>query len=197
MVSAVVLAAGKSERMGQNKLLLPLAGKPLINWVLDAVSASAIDDIVVVTGRDSAQIEARLADYQLRFVHNVAYRSGQGSSIAVATKALSDASEFCFFVMGDQPFIDSDLINAMIADFKTGEILQPVYRGVAGTPVAFDRRYYTALSALSGDVGGKVVIESNRARLRQFNWSRALQFVDIDDPTDFERAKIQLLLGDV
>ncbi len=196
MISAIILAAGKSERMGKNKLLLPLADKPLISWVLDAVLASKIDDIVVVTGRDGDSIAKCFADAPIRRVHNRHYQSGQGSSIATGIRALSAASRCCFFIMGDQPFVDSNLINAMIADFRPGEILQPVCRGVPGTPVAFAARYYKALSQLSGDIGGKAVIEKNRTYLRQFHWHKTLQFIDIDNPADFERAKIQLLLGD-
>ncbi len=197
MISAIVLAAGKSARMGQNKLLINLAGKPLIKWVLDAVLASAIEEVVVVTGRDGERVAQCFADGAVRRVHNCHYQSGQGSSIAAGVKALSAASRYCFFIMGDQPFVDSNLINAMIADFRDGEILQPVCRGVPGAPVAFAARYYKELSELSGDIGGKLVIENNRTHLRQFYWSGALQFIDIDNPADFERAKIQLLLGDV
>ncbi len=135
MISAVVLAAGKSERMGKNKLLLPLAGKPLLKWVLDVVCQTAIEDIVVVTGRDSDVVTDIAKAYRVNCVYNAAYKTGQASSIICGIKALNRQSRCSFFFMADQPLIDVNLVEHMIAIFQRGQILQPIYDHKMGTPV--------------------------------------------------------------
>ncbi len=189
MISAVVLAAGKSERMGQNKLLLPLAGKPLLKWVLDVVCRASIDDIVVVTGRDSEIVTNIAANYRVNVVNNSSYRTGQASSISCGVKALNSASRCSFFFMADQPLIDVKLIDYMIASFQQGQILQPVYRNKTGTPVLFDACYYKDLKAIKGDRGGKQVIQRNWSNVRQIDWQNYRHFLDIDDKDDFEMIK--------
>ncbi len=184
MISAVVLAAGKSERMGQNKLLLPLAGKPLLVWVLDAVCQTSIEDIVVVTGRDSEAVNRQVAVYPVKVVYNEAYRSGQASSIACGIRALDSRSRCCFFFMADQPLIDCSLIEFMINSFQPGKILQPTYRGKVGAPVLFDACYYEALKQITGDRGGRQVIRANMRNVNHIDWPNHQQFLDIDDKDD-------------
>ncbi len=193
MTSAVVLAAGKSERMGENKLLLSLNGKPLIKWVLDIVCRSAIDDIVVVTGRDSKVVSQLIGGYRVKVVYNDAYCSGQASSIICGIEALSVHSSCSFFFMADQPLIDSELIDYMINSFCPGKILQPTYCGKTGTPVLFDACYYEALKKITGDHGGKQVIQANQKNLQQIDWHNGRHFLDVDNKDDFEMIK-QLIL---
>ena len=102
MIAAVVLAAGLSTRMGRQKLLLPLGDKPVVRWSVEAVLPH-VQDVVVVTGRETAAVRDALAGLSVRFAENPAPESGQSSSIAVGVRALPSSIRAALIVLGDQP----------------------------------------------------------------------------------------------
>ncbi|PID79962.1 MAG: hypothetical protein CSB19_01335 [Clostridiales bacterium] len=193
MFSAVVLAAGLSSRMGQNKLLLPLGNQPLIEWVLNAVFAADIADVVVVTGHEAERLKPILKKYNVKIIKNDAYRRGQATSIRIGTNALNEKSRACFFIMGDQPFLDANLLRAMIAAFKSGDIIRPIAANCVGSPVLFGADYYCELRNLPLDSTGKRVMQQNHKAVRDFRWHDDKQFIDIDDPETYRMVKTLLL----
>ncbi len=192
MISAVVLAAGLSSRMGQNKLLLPLGDKRIIEWVLDAVRAADIADVVVVTGHEAARLLPILRKYDVNIVNNSDYKNGQTTSIIAGANALNASSRACFFIMGDQPFLDVELLKAMIDDFKSGDIIRPKINDQMGTPVLFAAKYYSALRNLPANHTGKLIIEQNPSAVRDFTWHNAKQFIDIDNPQTYRMVRTLL-----
>src|SRR5437764_13751854 len=87
MIAAIVLAAGFARRMGRQKLLLDLRGKPVVRWSVEALLPH-VADTVVVTGQDDAAVRAALDDLQLPFAVNPRPQAGQGASIAIEATAL-------------------------------------------------------------------------------------------------------------
>ena len=105
-IGAVLLAAGASTRFGGgNKLLAELGGRPLVAHAADALLGSGVDEIVVVTGRNSEQVRQILARTAVRFAHNKGWIRGMGSSIASGLRALGSQPSGAFVVPGDMPFL--------------------------------------------------------------------------------------------
>ncbi|NLC89411.1 MAG: putative selenium-dependent hydroxylase accessory protein YqeC [Clostridiaceae bacterium] len=194
--SAVVMAAGLSERMGENKLLLPLGAKTVLAQTLNQVAHSGVQEILVVTGyeREKAEavcLEAALdfpPDVSLRLVYNPDYECGQGTSVARASSALSAQSSAAFYVPGDQPFVSPVLMRQMMETHMAGRISQAVYLGKSGSPVLFDRQFFPELSGLKGDVGGRQVIKRYPQAVVPVSFDLASSFLDLDDPSDYARA---------
>ncbi|HEY3168590.1 MAG TPA: NTP transferase domain-containing protein, partial [Candidatus Binatia bacterium] len=118
MISAVVLAAGRAQRIGREKLLLPLRGKPVLQWVLESALASDLDEIVCVTRElTSAQRQLNLSNERLLWLTNYAADRGQSTSVISGLWATNPRSDGVMFLVGDQPLIRKELINALIEKF--------------------------------------------------------------------------------
>ena len=194
--SAVVMAAGMSERMGENKLLLPLGDKTVLAHSLNRVAYSGVREILVVTGFEREKVEAVCLeaalefqpDVSLRLVYNPDYASGQGSSVARASSELSADSPAAFYVPGDQPFVSPALMRQMMETHSDGRISQAVYQGKSGSPVLFDRQFFPELSGLKGDTGGRQLIRRYPEAVVQVNFDLPSSFLDLDDPSDYAKA---------
>jgi molybdenum cofactor cytidylyltransferase len=188
LIAAIVLAAGLARRMGgRQKLLLPLAGKPVVRWSVEHVLAH-VQDAVVVTGRDDQAVREALAGLPVRFVVNPCPEAGQGSSIASGASALSPSAAAALVVLGDQPRLPAGVIPALLAARnRTGKaIVAPVYRGTRGTPVLFDAAVFPELAALTGDVGARSVVDARVERVATVQVDAPVP-LDVDTPEDLAR----------
>ena len=161
-IAAIILAAGRSARMGAvNKLLADLDGAPMIVRVAEAVEGSRTEPGVVVTGHERERVEAALAGRNLTFAHNPDYATGLSSSLRRGVAALPDSLDGVVVVLGDMPRVSSAAINRLIAAFAPPEgsaICVPTWRGKRGNPVLFARRFFTEMQAIVGDVGARSLI---------------------------------------
>ena len=150
-IAAVVLAAGKSTRMGRSKPLLPWDGRTVIEAIVSRLLMARISDIVVVTGYKGQGVAQALAHYPVQLVHNPDYDQGEMlSSLKAGLSVLPETTAGCLVVLGDQPTLDGRVIGQIKAAFaaRAGDIIAPVYRGERGHPVLFGRRYWPELLAL-------------------------------------------------
>jgi molybdenum cofactor cytidylyltransferase len=187
MLSAVILAAGLARRMGRQKLLLELQGKPVVRWSVEAILPH-VDEVVVVTGSEAGKVRAALSGLAVRFAENPQPEAGQGSSIAVGVGALPSSSDAALIALGDQPRLPSAVIPALLAAFRQGgvSIAVPVYRGLQGTPVLFGAEVYGELRALTGDAGARSVVRARPDRVREVAFDLPMP-VDVDTPEDYAR----------
>ncbi len=193
MVSAILLAAGKAERMGKPKLFLPLGGKPVLQWVLESVLATRVREVICVV-RDLAAVRANVsvADDRLVWLVNDRADSGQSSSVITGLWGVDGTSEGALFVVGDQPLLSSALLEAVIQRFESvsAPIVAPSFQGEIRNPVIFRRNLFPELLQLDGDRGGKAVIEKHREEVELIYWNDEVPFLDIDDQNDYERVKL-------
>ncbi len=193
MVSAILLAAGKAERMGKPKLFLPLGGKPVLQWVLESVLATRVREVICVV-RDLAAVRANVsvADDRLVWLVNDRADSGQSSSVITGLWGVDGTSEGALFVVGDQPLLSSALLEAVIQRFESvsAPIVAPSFQGEIRNPVIFRRDLFPELLQLDGDRGGKAVIEKHREEVELIYWNDEVPFLDIDDQNDYERVKL-------
>ena len=191
MIAAIVLAAGFGRRMGRQKLLLDLRGKPVIRWSVETVVAHAADT-VVVTGHDDAAVRAALDGLAVRYAVNPRPQAGQGSSIAVGAAALEPSTAAALVVLGDQPRLPDGVIARLLAEReRTGKaIVAPLYRGVQGTPVLFTADIFGELRALDGDVGARAVVQRQPERVAHVAIDAPMP-PDVDTPEDYARLHVQ------
>jgi molybdenum cofactor cytidylyltransferase len=161
MISAILLGAGESKRMGKNKLLLPLGKKTIIERCLENLLRSDVEEVVVVINKKMKEIVDRFKEGNVKVVLNPYYRSGMSSSIRYGLRFINPKNDGILIALGDQPFLKSKTINALIRKFAQGKkgIVLPIYKGKKGHPVIFHKRYRNDLLKLRGDVGGKSIIE--------------------------------------
>ncbi len=185
LVAAVILAAGKAARMGDNKLLLELDGQPLVRHVVNAALASRATPVIVVTGNDADRVRGALTDLDVRFVHNAEFATGMASSLRAGIAAVGDAAG-ALVCLGDMPRVTTRHLDALIASFDAasddGAIVVPTYERKRGNPVLWGRRHFGEIAALTGDVGARALIERASASVQWVPFADSAILVDVDTP---------------
>ncbi len=185
-VAAVVLAAGMSKRMGPtNKLLVDIGGETMVKRVVNAVLASQVDSVVVVTGHEHERVESALEGLDVSLVHNPGFEEGLASTLRRGVASLPVSVEAAMIVLGDMPKITHthiDRLLAAYADSQSHDIYVPTYTGRRGNPVLFSRRYFAELASITGDVGGRDLLQTYVARLREVEMDDDAVLMDIDEP---------------
>lgn len=189
-ISGVILAAGASKRMVENKILLPFKGKTVLEYIVEKLLEANLSELIVVGGRDFEIVSKLMASYPIKCVENQNYSEGQSTSMKVGLSNISRDSEGCFFFMGDQPLIQVPFINQMISLFKNEQdpntIVIPMGSEGRGTPVLFGQEHFEALSQISGDQGGRRIIHSSGVNKREFFIEDQSFFWDIDTPEMYQ-----------
>ncbi|MGB3271740.1 MAG: molybdopterin-binding/glycosyltransferase family 2 protein [Xanthobacteraceae bacterium] len=192
-VAAVILAAGRSTRMGgPNKLLADLKGRPLVRIVAEQALASQAAEVVVVTGHQRAEVEAALNGLRVRFVHNPDFAEGLATSVKTGIAAVSADVAGAVVCLGDMPLIDAHLIDRLIAAFAPERglfIAAPVSDGRRGNPVLWGRRFFPELMKLEGDVGARHLIAANAEAVADVAVEGRSAFLDIDTPEALAEAR--------
>jgi molybdenum cofactor cytidylyltransferase len=184
-IAAIVLAAGLSRRMGRNKLLLPVAGKPMVVRVVDALLQSMIGEILVVTGHQAEEVAALLASRHVRFLHNPDFAEGLGTSVARGISGLAEDVDGALVALGDMPRLGPAEIDRLIAAFNPLEgraICVPTHGGKRGNPVLWARRFFAEMQALSGDTGAKPLMERHADLLCEVAMPSDAVLLDLDTP---------------
>lgn len=184
-IAAIVLAAGRSSRMGgENKLLKAYDGDALVVRAVRAASLSRVVSTVVVTGHMANEVAASVRDFDVVLAHNPAYAEGLSTSLIAGLRAIPEACEAAIILLGDMPKVDEKLIDRLIEayDPANGElIVVPNFEGKRGNPVLWSRRFFADLMALEGDVGARHLIERHRASVVEVSADEAAA-LDLDTP---------------
>src|SRR6266446_2047915 len=183
-IAAIVLAAGLSSRMGSNKLMADWRGKPLLRWTVEAALLSDAKPVIVVTGHESAKIEAALQGLDVRMVRNPDYAKGLSASLKTGIRAVPQNCDGALVLLGDMPEINAPLLDRMIAGFSPADgraICVAVHEQRRGNPVLFARRFFAEIENLAGDVGAKDLVSQHEDLVCEFEAGGAV-LRDIDTP---------------
>jgi molybdenum cofactor cytidylyltransferase len=192
-VAAVILAAGRSTRMGgPNKLLAELGGKSLVRIVTEQALASKADGVIVVTGHQADQVEKALHGLKVTFVRNPDFADGLATSVKAGIAAVPQAADGAVVCLGDMPLIDARLIDRLIETFAPDRgnlIAVPVSDGRRGNPVLWSRRFFNELMTLDGDIGARHLIARHAEAVAEVAVEGHGAFLDIDTPQALEDAR--------
>jgi xanthine dehydrogenase accessory factor len=188
-ISAILLAAGESRRMGGvNKLLLPIDGVTLVRRTAETLLASGIEDVVAVLGFEADQVERALSGLPLRFVMNDAFREGQETSVRAGLAAVQPGMDGVMICLGDQPALDPGDIREIERAFmerKRGSVLVPMYRGTRGNPIVLDRNGLEQILARGGKFGCRQLTTHHADLVEPYEMSNDHVLKDIDRPEDY------------
>jgi len=190
ITAAIVLAAGRSERMGQNKLLLRLNGGTVVDHTLNAIATADIDETVVVLGHNAQEMIEVVTPRRdaVHIVINRDYKRGMTSSFQAGLRSLRHV-DAAFLVLGDQPILDANLLELMmrqLADNPETLIVSPIYEGKKGHPVLFRKELFGEILDLSKTETVRDVIHRDAGRLLTVEapeWT----IMDMNTPEDYIR----------
>jgi molybdenum cofactor cytidylyltransferase len=179
--------------LGRPKQLLELAGKPVLQHVLDALRAAPVDEIVLVLGHLAREIAAAVpATGRVRYANNPDYAAGQSSSFRTGLRAANAESRAAVIVLGDQPGIRAETVTAVIEAWRAGAgpAVQAAYGGIAGHPVLFDRSLWPELERSEGDEGARGILAGHP------EWRQVVEVggsppSDIDTDADYARVRTE------
>ena len=191
--AAIILAAGSSSRMGggRHKLLLPLHDRPVLAHVIDATLASQAHPVVIVLGHQAEQVRTKIFTDKIHqkiiIVENPDYLQGMSTSMHLGIQVLisndyTKSVDSALIVLGDQPLITLQVIDSLITTYRTTRkrIVAPLYDGKRGSPVLFDKSYFPELLEITGDEGGRKVVERHREDVEVIEISNTVANFDVD-----------------
>ncbi|MFU1783419.1 nucleotidyltransferase family protein [Haloarcula japonica] len=175
-VGGVILAAGRSARYESgNKLLATIDEEVVVQQVAETACESSLSDVVAVLGYENVAVAEALDGLSLSFRHNDDYAAGQSTSVRHGVEFAHSADwDAALFLLGDMPFVRAETVEELLETYRTGTatIVVPEYEATRGNPVLFDRCHFDALASVSGDRGGREIIET----------AEKTAFVEVGDP---------------
>jgi len=194
-IAGVVLAAGSSTRMGENKLLLRLEGESVLQRATRRASEAGLEPVVVVLGHDAARARAELAGRSCRCVVNPEWSLGKSSSVRAGLAAVPPETIAAIVILADMPLVTAGMLSELVLTYRSGtaRVVASRYGGVHAPPVLYDRSLFGELAALDGDGCGKHVVQRHGAEAAILTWPSAA-LADLDLPSDY--ARLQSTLGD-
>ncbi len=191
MISAVILAAGSSARMGQaNKLMLNYQGRPLVRNVVETITSSKASEVIVVTGHEASTITAALEGLDVVFAHNASHSEGIMSSRRKGIQAATKSASGYMVCLADLPCVESYEVDQLIESFqqvRVGDcraIVRPTHRGLPGHPIIF-AGYYRPMLLSAQD--GRTLVQLHGAHLTNIPWPTHHVTRDVDSPEAYRR----------
>ncbi len=193
-VAAVILAAGSSSRFGHPKQLLEWGGRPLIISAVDTAWAAGLKPIIVVLGAFADKIEPLLTTRPVQILKNYHWSEGISSSIRTGISALPGAVDAAIFIPSDQPLLTVTFLQDLVRRYEEtgrGIVIPHSAEGQRGNPVLFDRMFFSELSQLSGDKGGRSLFSKYPNHISNLPTTKACMLMDIDTPETFAKLRMR------
>jgi molybdenum cofactor cytidylyltransferase len=186
-VAGIILAAGKSSRMGKMKLLLDINGKPMLGHVVESALHSALDEVIVVLGHEHARILESIDFKGATVVFNPDFLKGQSTSLKAGIAAVGESCDAALFLLGDLPLVDSGIIDAVLQKHKAtrASIVVPVFAGKRGNPVLLARSLFPMVLALEGDIGARPILAAHEDLIETVDIGHEGILLDVDSWEDY------------
>jgi molybdenum cofactor cytidylyltransferase len=194
-LTVIVLAAGKSTRMGENKLLKAVKGSPMIRHVVETCLASKVNLVVVVVGHEEDKIRKALTGLNCKFVGNPDYEMGQSSSVKAGLSAVRGDADAILVMPADVARVSPEHIDRVVEDYirHDGRIVVASHRGRLGHPILLDRSLFGEILEINeATFGLKAVVEAHRDEVRKVEVGARDVLLDIDTLRDYERFVLEM-----
>jgi len=191
LIWALVLAAGESIRMGRSKQLLPFENKTILETVIDHITQSRVDEILVVLGSNREKIEELIKDMPVKSVYNPSFKEGMLSSVQKGFISIPEDVEAVLVFLVDQPKIPSSVIDQIINAYQYSEkqIVIPVYHQKRGHPALISTKYREEVAHLNPQVGLRELIHNHPDDILELDLNSSAILEDIDTPEDYKNLK--------
>jgi|TARA_B100001971_G_C17925795_1_gene400121 molybdenum cofactor cytidylyltransferase len=188
MISAILLAAGESKRMGKLKQLMPFGQSTIVEQTIDNLLNSAVDETIVVLGYRAEEVIKTIAAKPVRLVVNPDYKQGMGTSIITGLNLVDSRTQAVMLILGDQPLINRQTINRLTDVFYNHDkgIVIPTYQGKRGHPIIFAIKYRGQLLGLKGDIGGRQIVKDHPGDILEVTVDSESIVTDIDTINDYQ-----------
>jgi molybdenum cofactor cytidylyltransferase len=189
MISAILLAAGESRRMGDFKQLLPFQGKTFVECCVDNLLATNVYEVIVVTGHRQAEVRQALANRHIKFAFNADYQMGMSSSIKCGVQSLDEKTTAILIALADQPQIHSSVINKVIAAYQAEHplIVVPVYANRRGHPIILDAKLREEILAIDPAQGLRQIVQAHKDQALYLDMMNDSILLDFDYPQDYQK----------
>lgn len=185
-VGAIILAAGQSKRMGQNKMLLPFDRSTVIATIVSEVTSTSVGEAVVVTGYEADKIKAALTAYPVRCVFNPDYAQAEMLvSLQMGLRSMPEHQQAVLLILGDQPRIRHEVVQRVIDAGEPGALVIPSYQRRRGHPVLIDRSFWYEVLALSPNSILRDFIRAHEDRIRYVEVNSDSVLRDMDTLEDY------------
>ncbi|TAK55657.1 MAG: nucleotidyltransferase family protein [Bacteroidetes bacterium] len=189
MISAIILAAGASVRMGKPKALLTIEGETFLQRIVRTLRSARVTETIIVLGSQAEEIQGTLQWFEGRVVINSFWQTGQLSSLITGVQALeSETTHGCLVCPVDHPLFSHSVIVDLLQGFWTSgkNIIIPVYNGKRGHPVIFGKSLFPALHSASQEKGAKEVVHTHRDEILEVTVQEGGVLVNIDTPEQYQ-----------
>ncbi|MAF85390.1 MAG: molybdenum cofactor cytidylyltransferase [Dehalococcoidales bacterium] len=188
MISAILLAAGESKRMGKLKQLMPFGQNTIVEQAIDNLLNSVVDETIVVLGYRAEEVIKTIAAKPVKLVVNPDYEQGMSTSIIAGLNLIDSRTQAVMLILGDQPLINSQTINRLIEAFYNHDkgIVIPTYQGRRGHPTIFTIKYREKLLGLKGDIGGRQIVKDHPGDILEVTVNSESIVTDIDTINDYQ-----------
>lgn len=192
-VAGVMLAAGASTRMGENKLFFEIEGETLLRRAVRRASAAGLDPVIVVLGHDADRARRALADVRCQPVLNPSYARGVYESLRTGIAAVPPEAAAAVVLLADMPFVTTAMIDTLVEQFRRSDapLVVSDYGGVNAPPVLYGRSLFDELRTVEGEGCGKQVVKRHRREALSVAWPEDA-LTDLDVPEDYERLKARV-----
>ena len=192
MISAIILAAGQSKRMGQPKMLLPWGTSTVIEHVITTFLNAGIEDVIVVTGGAREQVEGPISQYPVRKVHNNDYATGEMlSSIQCALRAMPDEARAALIGLGDQPQVQDKSVRLICEAYRDSQsrLIVPSFQMRRGHPWLVARPLWSEILALKPPESLRDFLNRHAQEIRYVNVDNQSVLADLDTPEDYQKSR--------
>ena len=189
MISAILLAAGKSTRMiNENKLSKKFKNIPLINHAIENILNSNIEELIIVLGFEKEIINNLIKkNDKVKIIFNKDYETGMASSIKAGLNHLSKKTEYFFICLGDMPMINKRIYNHLINFKNKKDIIVPTFNNAQGNPILFSKSIKPIIMSIKGDLGAKKILEKNKDRTLKVEIDNINITKDFNNKNDFNK----------
>lgn len=199
LVHGIILAAGLSTRMGDAKLLLELQGRSLVARVVGAALQSRLHQVTLVVGSHNREIRdaltSEMANPKLTLAVNPDPAEGMSSSLRIGVASLGSGASGAMILLADQPLVSSEILDRLITEFHQDieKIVLPTIHGRRTTPVIFPADMFPDLMKVTGDKGGRDVVNKYASRVVAMEVGSLYDDADVDTREDLDALRAKLI----